>query len=175
MVRLTRWSCVLFAIVLTASASSAPTSAAVTREEVEKAIRDGVRFLHQRQSPDGNWPGVTGTTELATLALLSSGDKPTDPEVARALSTIRQNHTPDRIEPHHKTYTLGLQTMVFAAADPDGYRDLIARNAEWLIRNRMMSTHRVVGGSASLHHRGPTWRRSEASATTRTPSMPCSA
>ena len=49
--------------------------AAVTREEVERAIREGVRFLKQEQRADGSWLDVhgdarTGTTSLVTLALL---------------------------------------------------------------------------------------------------------
>ena len=51
--------------------------AGVTRDEVERAIRDGVRYLKQEQRPDGSWPDVhgdarTGTTSLVTLALLTA-------------------------------------------------------------------------------------------------------
>ena len=55
-------------------------NAAVTREEVERAIHDGVRFLTQAQRSDGSWADVhtdtkTGTTSLVTLALLTAGQK----------------------------------------------------------------------------------------------------
>ena len=50
-------------------------SANVTREEVERAIREGVRYLKSQQRADGSWSDVeneakTGTTSLITLALL---------------------------------------------------------------------------------------------------------
>ena len=32
--------------------------AGVTSEQVERAIREGVRFLKERQRPDGSWPDV---------------------------------------------------------------------------------------------------------------------
>jgi hypothetical protein len=142
MARLARWSFVLSILLAWASASTA--GAAVTREEVEKAIREGVAYLRKNQLPDGTWPGVGGTTELATLALLTSGVPAADPGIARALAYIRERHNPDQIDAGHKTYALSLQTMVFAAADPEGDRDLIARNAEWLIQNQLITSHRVV-------------------------------
>ena len=37
--------------------------AAVTRDEVERAIREGVRFLKQEQRGDGSWPDVDGDAE----------------------------------------------------------------------------------------------------------------
>ena len=142
MARRARWLLVLIAIVQAASAL--PARAAVTREEVERAIREGIHFLRQHQQPDGTWGGVEGSTELATLALLTAGVPAGDPAVARALSYIQQRHSPDQIDPGHKTYALSLQTMIFTAIDPDGFRDLIARNAEWLERNQLISSHRAV-------------------------------
>ena len=57
--------------------------AAVTREEVERAIREGVRYLKDQQR-DGSWPDAhndarSGTTSLVTLALLTAGEKPSRP------------------------------------------------------------------------------------------------
>jgi hypothetical protein len=51
--------------------------AGITSEEVEKAIREGVRFLKDRQGPDGSWTDAdggarTGTTSLITIALLTA-------------------------------------------------------------------------------------------------------
>ena len=53
---------------------------AVTREDVERAIRDGIRYLKQAQRDDGSWDDFnpqakTGTTSLVTLALLTAGEK----------------------------------------------------------------------------------------------------
>ncbi len=69
-----------------------PARAGVTREEVERAIRDGVRFLKAQQRADGSWPDVegdarSGTTSLVTLALHDrrrEGRFADDPPVARA-------------------------------------------------------------------------------------------
>src|SRR5262249_13718806 len=93
--------------------------AGVTSEEVERAIRQGVRFLIDRQRPDGSWPDMdrqapTGPTSLATLALLTAGEKPNSPVIQRALAFLRQ-FTPDKL---NSTYAISLQTMVFAAAEP---------------------------------------------------------
>src|SRR5262249_54149382 len=65
------------ALVILAGLTCAPSSrAGVTREEVERAIHDGVRYLKQQQREDGSWPDVegdtkSGTTSLVTLALLT--------------------------------------------------------------------------------------------------------
>ena len=94
--------------------------AAVTREEVERAIRDGVRFLTQAQRGDGSWPDVhtdtkTGTTSLVTLALLTAGEKKDSPSVRAALDYLRK-FGPDQL---NSTYAIALQTMVYAAAEPE--------------------------------------------------------
>src|SRR5271155_4556627 len=64
--------------ILTELACSASCAAAVTREEVERAIREGVRYLKGLQRDDGSWADVeadarTGVTSLVTLALLTAG------------------------------------------------------------------------------------------------------
>ncbi len=73
-------------------------SAAVTREEVERAIREGVRLLEEQQRADGSWADVeneakTGTTSLVTLALLTAGEKPDSPAVRKA------HRVPPRLRP----------------------------------------------------------------------------
>ena len=110
-------------------------SAAVTREEVERAIREGVRYLKNEQRADGSWVDVhgeakTGTTSLVTLALLTAGEKPDSPTVSKALELLR-NFGPEQL---NSTYAIALQTMVFAAAEPE--RDLIRilANVDWLER-----------------------------------------
>jgi hypothetical protein len=116
-------------------ASLVPRSLAeVTREEVERAIRDGLSFLRKQQRADGSWPDYdsneshTGSTSLVTLALLTAGESPESDTVARALRYLRQ-FGPNEL---NNTYSVALQTMVFAAADPARYKVMIARNAEWL-------------------------------------------
>ena len=67
-----------------------PCLANVTREEVERAIREGVRYLKNQQRADGSWSDVeneakTGTTSLITLALLTAGEKVESPVIRKAL------------------------------------------------------------------------------------------
>ncbi len=106
---------------------------AVTQQEVERAIREGVRFLKQEQRADGSWPDVngeaqTGSTSLAVLALLTAGEKPDSPHLRKALEFLR-SFRPEQL---NSTYAVSLQTMVFAAADPELDQVRIALNVEWL-------------------------------------------
>ena len=99
--------------------SPRPASAGVTREEVEKAIHAGVRYLKKEQRDDGSWADVendarTGVTSMVTLALLTTGERPDSPTIKKALDYLR-GFTPNDL---HSTYAIALQTMVFAAADP---------------------------------------------------------
>jgi hypothetical protein len=120
-------------------------------ERVRQGIELGVKYLKSQQR-DGTWEGVVlnvladmegGVTALATLALLTSGVKPDDPTVARALDYLRTL-------PPRKTYVVGLQTMVFAEARQKRDLPLIQRNADWLIRHgvgwQVDDQGRVVGG-----------------------------
>ncbi len=77
--------CVIIVCAIVAQlAYCAPCRAAVTREEVERAIRDGVRYLKGLQHANGSWSDVeneakTGTTSLIALALLTAGESPDSP------------------------------------------------------------------------------------------------
>ena len=110
----------------------------VTREEVETAIKDGVRFLVRQQSRDGSWPDAdqkahTGTTSLVMLALLTAGEKPGTPHIDRGLKYLEKFSANDL----GRTYSVALQTMVYSAVfrtDPARYRVPLARNVEWLER-----------------------------------------
>src|SRR5947209_303039 len=75
--------------------SARPAPAGVTREEVERAIRDGVRYLKAQQRDDGSWPDVegearSGTTSLVTLALLTAGEKTDSETIRKALDLLRK-------------------------------------------------------------------------------------
>jgi uncharacterized protein DUF4159 len=126
----------ILALAIAAGMTGSATSrAGVTREEVERAIRDGVRFLKQQQRDDGSWADAeaeakSGTTSLVTLALLTAGEKPDSPAVRKSLELLRKLG-PDDLR---STYAIGLQTMVFAAAEPDRDQLRIAANVEWLER-----------------------------------------
>ncbi len=89
-------------------------------EEVERAIQRAVRFLKRNNDPMAPGPrsrseANTGTTSLVTLALLTAGETPDSPAILKALDYLR-NFGPDELR---NTYAISLQTMVFAAADPD--------------------------------------------------------
>jgi len=119
--------------ILAELASSASCAAAVTREEVERAIRDGVRYLKGLQRDDGSWADVendarTGVTSLVTLALLTAGEKPDSPTIRKALAHLR-NFGPNDLR---STYAISLQTQVFAAAEPERDQLRIAANVGWL-------------------------------------------
>jgi hypothetical protein len=110
----------------------------VTSEDVEHSIREGVKFLKDRQRPDGSWPEAdgraqTGTTSLITLALLTAGERPTSQSIVKALEYLR-NFNPEELA---STYAISLQTMVYSAADPK--RDLvrIVSNVKWLERAQL--------------------------------------
>jgi len=118
--------------------------AAVTRDEVERAIRDGVRYLKQEQRGDGSWPDVhgdarTGTTSLVTLALLTAGEKPESPTVRKAIDYLR-TFGPDQLS---STYAIALQTMVYAAAEPDRDMLRIAADVSWLESAQIKAGDRV--------------------------------
>ena len=108
----------------------------VTAAEVERALELGVKFLRDAQQADGSWPDGanvhTGTTSLAVLALLSAGAKIDSLPIQRALTFLRGVDAPKL----NSTYALALQTMVFAAAEPDRDRARIVANAEWLMRTQ---------------------------------------
>jgi hypothetical protein len=121
----------LTTLLLLTLAPAAP--AAVTREEVEQAIKDAIRYLKSQQRDNGSWADADqriegGTSALATLALLTAGLPPNDPAVAKALIYL------DRFDAAAlgKTYSVALQTMAFAAADPERFKVQLMRNVRWL-------------------------------------------
>ncbi len=124
---------VLAVFVVLAGTVSCP--AAVTREEVERAIRDGVRYLKGLQRDDGSWADIendarSGVTSLVTLALITAGEKPNAPPLNKAIDYLRGFGPQDL----RSTYAISLQTMVFAIADPARDKLRIAANVDWLER-----------------------------------------
>ncbi|QEH38314.1 hypothetical protein OJF2_69150 [Aquisphaera giovannonii] len=149
---MTRRARFLPGILLTLAAAAAmlgPAAAArgaVTRDDVERAIRDGVRFLKQEQRDDGSWQDTneqarTGTTSLITLALLTAGEKPDSPTIRKALDYLR------KFGPHDlgSTYAIALQTMVFQAAEPEKDQVRMAANVTWLEAAQIKRREFAVG------------------------------
>ena len=125
-----------------------PVHAAATKEDVERAIRDGIRYLKQEQKPDGSWEDIsqqakTGTTSLITLALLTAGEKTDSPCIRKALAHLRRF----RPEDLRSTYAIGLQTMVFQLAEPERDQLRIAANAAWLEAAQIKPGQRGAVGS----------------------------
>ena len=89
----------------------------------------------------------TGLTSLVTLALLTAGEPVTEPHIVRSLNYLRQFDAMQL----NSTYAVGLQTMVFAAADPDRDKLRIAKNANWLEAAQLKPTDRGWAGTWSYH------------------------
>jgi len=137
--------------LLSAVAPSARAQGDVTADQVENAIRNGIRYLKDAQNADGSWPqtGVperyrTGPTSLATLALLTAGVPRDDETVADALGYL-EGFSADDLE---QTYTVSLQTMAFAAANPQRYRIALSDNVRWLEQAQIKPNDRVGGVGA---------------------------
>jgi Domain of unknown function (DUF4159) len=133
--RLWRMGLVVLSLMGDLACGQAIARAGVTSEEVEQAIRHGVKFLKERQRADGSWPDAaqnapTGSTSLVALALLTAGEQPDSPTIERALTFLRR-HAPHQL---NSTYAIGLQTMVYAAADPETDRARMVANVDWLER-----------------------------------------
>ncbi|MGP0069737.1 MAG: DUF4159 domain-containing protein [Isosphaeraceae bacterium] len=114
-------------------------------ERVESAIRAGVAYLKRQQRPDGSWLEVeplanSGTTSLVTIALLAAGEMPDSPAVRKALTWLRDLR-PDRLR---NTYAIALQTVAFAAAEPDRDRPRLLANVEWLEMAQIKPNDRMV-------------------------------
>ena len=163
---------VTFVLVVASLCRPSSCTAAVTREEVERAIRDGVRFLKQEQRADGSWADVendarTGVTSMVALALLTAGERQTRQRSGKRSTTSADSSRNDL----HSTYAIALQTMVFAGAEPAKDKVQIAATSNGSKKPRSSratpSCGRARGATPNRRRAGP--------ATIPTPSTPCSA
>jgi serine/threonine protein kinase/DNA-binding beta-propeller fold protein YncE len=119
-------------------------------QQVDQAIKLGLRYLMQMQKPDGSWDDVsqqakTGTTSQVTLALLTAGEKTDSPAIRKALGFLRRFRPKDL----QSTYAIALQTMVFQAAEPEADQLRIGANAAWLEAAQIKPDQRGAAGSWS--------------------------
>ena len=140
-------------------------------EPVDRAIRDGARFLKSRQGEDGILARHGREREIGD-------DQPGGARPARRRRAVRFACDPAVLEqlrtlgPHdiHSTYGVSLQTMAYAAASPVQDRLRIGAGVRWLERCRSSPTTASTGPA-----RGATTTPSRACvATTRTRNTPCS-
>ncbi|MFO0806835.1 MAG: DUF4159 domain-containing protein [Gemmataceae bacterium] len=133
-------------LLLPGESPAQPKAAAPAKPEdelvnkVRDTIKRGVTFLkNSTDKQSGNWEGIVlqfladmegGSTALVVLALLNCGEKPDDPQMARALDYLASL-------PARKTYVVGLQNMVFAEARRPKDLAIIQRNADWLIEKAL--------------------------------------
>jgi hypothetical protein len=103
-------------------------------EAVRESIERGTKYLYSQQYKDkGHWyehvgqPG--GVTALVTMALLSAGEDPKNPQIQRALQFLRGLDKPSE---GSMVYSISLQTMALCAAEPEKDRLIISRNVRWL-------------------------------------------
>jgi squalene-hopene/tetraprenyl-beta-curcumene cyclase len=108
--------------------------------DAQALIAKGVEYYKSAQAADGSFsadagPGVTG---IVAAALLASGEKATEPVVAKALAYLEKFVHPDGgIYPDgstHKNYETCVAIMAFHAANEGGKYDELLNKAEAFIR-----------------------------------------
>ena len=139
-----RWRLLAVALLIGLATAHA-ANAAITAKEVENAIKNGIKYLKRTQNPNGSWDDFkgaeakTGVTSLVTLALLTAGEPVNSPAIVKALDYLR-NFSPEDLR---STYSVSLQTMVFAAAQPERDTLRIAADVAWLERAQIRPGDRV--------------------------------
>lgn len=136
-----------------AARAAAPTEERLV-EQVRKAILDGKAYL-RRQQKGGVWEirqlggheYVGGTVSLAVLSLLTCGVSDDDREALKDgldyLRNIRPKLDANRqiaAGDDSRTYTVALQTMVYALAGHPEDRDRIQENVDWIMAARIPKT-----------------------------------
>ncbi len=79
---------------------------------------------------------------------MTAGEKPKSPVIQRALEFLRQFNA----EQLNSTYAVGLQTMVFAAAEPARDRNRILPNVEFLERGQIKLGERTLWPGSWNYH-----------------------
>ena len=113
----------------------------VLSEEIQKALRQGIRRLLLDQGSNGSWSHHPGYTALGLLTLLKGGMDPAREE-CRAAATFLSTSEPG------STYDVALKAMALSEFDRKKYRPDIQECARWLevkqLSNGMWGYGRVV-------------------------------
>ena len=113
----------LLAMAVGTSTFGVGQAGAVTPDEVDQAVKRAVDFLKHEQKADGSWengpkpkqneeggptPWVKygGETSIATYALLAADEKPTDPQMKKAIEWLEKVDL-------HGTYAVGLRSQIW--------------------------------------------------------------
>jgi hypothetical protein len=122
--------------------SRAQADRELSQADVERSIREGVRYLKGRQKADGSWSEFeqhpTGMTSLVTLALLTAGEEASSPAVQKGLDFLRRY----RAEDLNSVYAVSLHTMALAAANEEKDRIRLTANVQWLENAQFKPTDR---------------------------------
>jgi len=124
------------------AAKTAPKSPALTaaqRQQAQKAIDAGLRFLAKRQQPDGSWPSEYGPAVTAICARSFVNDKgygPNHAVVQNALQSIMTYQQPDGGIYERANNLANYQTCValllFVEIEDSSYRPQILRAQKFL-------------------------------------------
>ena len=139
-----------FATVLLLSSVEPTVAAEPLADKVRSSIDKGILDLKKNQenrNGDWNWENTDisvvwpgGASCLATLALVNSGVKATDPVILRALPYLR-NLKPTQ------TYAIALQTIVLSEIGEAKDLKTIQANVDWLLAARIYREGKLTGWS----------------------------
>lgn len=117
-------------------------TAAVDAKEYQQVVTKAVSFLKaEGQAEDGSFSGKAGTgpTSLVVAGLLSVGQTPNDPIVAKALKFLESNVREDggiyAENSRHKNYETSIAVVCLSKANIDGRFDAILKKADKFLRN----------------------------------------
>jgi hypothetical protein len=145
-------SSVVTAFILTAILSLAGNESKpepTFEEKVVTARVKAIEFLKKQQDKRGTWEGIVlslvadmegGVTALAALSLLEAGVPANDAAVEKALAYLV------KLEPK-KTYVVSVQTQVLCRVDGKKHKELIQRNADWLLEKAVKNGDKLAGWS----------------------------
>jgi internalin A len=116
---------------------------------VDKVRKEAIDFLKKKQGNDGRWAEDRinfladmegGATALAALSLLEAGVPADDATIKKAVDYLVQL-------PLKKTYIVSLQIQVLARVDAKKHKEQIQKNADWLVKEAVVTKGKFDGWS----------------------------